>query len=64
MCRFAVLALACSTLACAAAPGAPGPPLPSGCIIDVSPGLHTFTCEGLAVDVSVPDACERPAAAS
>src|SRR5215813_9098938 len=36
------------------------PPVPSGCITDVSPGVHTFSCEGLSVDVSVPDACERP----
>jgi polyhydroxybutyrate depolymerase len=40
-------------------PPAP-PPVPSGCITDVSPGDHTFTCEGLSVDVSIPDACEQP----
>jgi poly(3-hydroxybutyrate) depolymerase len=34
--------------------------VPAGCITDVSPGVHTFSCEGLSVDVSVPDACARP----
>ena len=36
------------------------PPTPSGCITDVTPGDHTFTCEGLSVDVSVPAACVKP----
>jgi poly(3-hydroxybutyrate) depolymerase len=41
------------------APDAP-PPTPSGCITDVTPGDHTFTCEGLSVDVSIPTACVKP----
>ena len=36
------------------------PPTPSGCITDVSPGDHTFTCEGFSTDVSIPAACEKP----
>jgi dienelactone hydrolase len=36
------------------------PPVPSGCITDVTPGDHTFTCEGLSVDVSIPTACVKP----
>jgi len=36
------------------------PPTPSGCITDVTPGDHTFTCEGLSVDVSIPTACVKP----
>lgn len=42
-----------------AGPTAP-PPTPSGCITDVTPGDHTFTCEGLSVDVSIPTACLAP----
>ena len=42
--------------AAAAAP----PPTPSGCITDVTPGDHTFTCEGFSTDVSIPAACEQP----
>ena len=42
-----------------AAPEAP-PPTPSGCITDVTPGDHMFTCEGLQVDVSIPTACVKP----
>jgi len=42
-----------------AAPEAP-PPTPSGCITDVTPGDHTFTCEGLQVDVSIPALCTKP----
>ncbi|HSO40429.1 MAG TPA: hypothetical protein VLT33_48215 [Labilithrix sp.] len=38
----------------------PSPPTPSGCITDVTPGDHTFTCEGLSTDVSIPAACEKP----
>lgn len=30
-------------------------PVPTGCVTDVSPGVHTFTCEGLTVDVGIPD---------
>ena len=36
------------------------PPIAAGCITDVSPGDHTFTCEGLLVDVSIPPACMKP----
>jgi polyhydroxybutyrate depolymerase len=36
------------------------PPTPSGCITDVTPGDHTFMCEGLATDVSIPPACVKP----
>ena len=42
-----------------AVPDAP-PPIPAGCITDVSPGDHTFTCGGLTVDARVPAACEAP----
>jgi poly(3-hydroxybutyrate) depolymerase len=36
------------------------PPVPAGCITDVSAGDHTFTCGGLQTDVRVPAACEAP----
>lgn len=36
------------------------PPVAAGCITDVSPGDHTFTCGGLQTDVRIPDACEAP----
>jgi poly(3-hydroxybutyrate) depolymerase len=36
------------------------PPVASGCITDVSPGDHTFTCDGLRVDARIPAACEAP----
>ncbi len=36
------------------------PATPAGCIDDVSPGDHTYTCEGLQVDVRIPAACEAP----
>src|SRR5262249_3237837 len=29
----------------------------SGCITDVTPGTHVFTCDGLKYDVTVPDSC-------
>jgi poly(3-hydroxybutyrate) depolymerase len=35
-------------------------PLAAGCITDVSPGDHTFTCGGLTTDVRIPAACEAP----
>jgi poly(3-hydroxybutyrate) depolymerase len=35
-------------------------PVPSGCVTDVSTGDHAFTCNGLAVDVRVPAACQAP----
>ena len=38
----------------------PTPPVASGCIVDVSPGPHTFLCAGLRTDLFVPDACTRP----
>lgn len=36
------------------------PPVASGCITDVTPGDHTFTCEGFATSVSIPAACVQP----
>ncbi len=36
------------------------PPVPAGCITDASAGDHTYTCDGLQVDVRVPPACEAP----
>lgn len=36
------------------------PPVPSGCITDVTPGVHDFTCEGFATKVSIPDTCLKP----
>jgi poly(3-hydroxybutyrate) depolymerase len=47
-----------ATSAADAAP--PPPPTPDGCIDDVSPGDHVYTCSGLTVNVAVPDACMRP----
>jgi dienelactone hydrolase len=38
----------------------PPPPAPAGCVTDVSPGRHTYTCEGLTTDVLIPEACQRP----
>jgi poly(3-hydroxybutyrate) depolymerase len=32
-------------------------PSPRGCVTDVAPGAHTFTCEGLRTDLFVPTAC-------
>lgn len=37
-----------------------GPPVPKGCVTDVSAGDHVFTCNGLKVDARVPAACEAP----
>ena len=37
-----------------------GPPVPSGCVTDVSAGDHKFTCGGLQVDARIPAACEAP----
>jgi poly(3-hydroxybutyrate) depolymerase len=34
-------------------------PAPRGCITDVAPGAHTFTCQGLRTDLFVPAACAR-----
>lgn len=39
-------------------PDAAVPPVPSGCITDVSPGDHVYTCGGISVDVRIPAACE------
>ncbi len=36
------------------------PPTKQGCIDDVSAGTHTYTCDGLRVDASIPEACLRP----
>ncbi|MDB4993456.1 MAG: hypothetical protein JWM74_888 [Myxococcaceae bacterium] len=36
------------------------PPVPSGCITDVSAGTHQYTCEGLAVDARIPARCDQP----
>lgn len=43
---------------------APGPdaspPVAAGCVTDVSPGDHVYSCGGLAVDVRIPAVCEAP----
>lgn len=36
------------------------PPVAAGCITEVTPGDHTFTCGGLQTDVRIPDVCEAP----
>lgn len=36
------------------------PPVPNGCITDVSSGDHVYTCGGLAVDARIPPACQAP----
>jgi hypothetical protein len=38
------------------------PPAPqaSGCVTDVSAGMHTFTCEGLETQIFVPSQCGSP----
>ena len=36
------------------------PPVPNGCITDVSTGDHTYTCGGLQVDARIPAACQAP----
>jgi prepilin-type processing-associated H-X9-DG protein len=40
-------------------PDAP-PPIPAGCITDVSAGDHVYTCGGLQVDARIPAACQAP----
>ena len=40
-------------------PDAP-PPIPNGCITDVSTGDHVYTCGGLQVDARIPAACQAP----
>lgn len=41
-----------------AAADAPGGLSPSGCIDDVSPGDHAYTCDGYRIDVRLPVACK------
>jgi polyhydroxybutyrate depolymerase len=42
-------------------PPAPGDTAtPAGCITDVTPGEHTFPCQGISFDLVVPDACVHP----
>ena len=36
------------------------PPIPAGCITDVSAGDHVYSCGGLAVDARIPPACLAP----
>jgi len=36
------------------------PPVPAGCITDVTAGDHTFTCGGLTTDARIPAQCEAP----
>jgi len=36
------------------------PPVAAGCITDTSAGDHTYSCDGLQVDVRIPAACEAP----
>jgi polyhydroxybutyrate depolymerase len=36
------------------------PPVPSGCVTDISSGDHTYTCSGLTVDARIPPACQAP----
>jgi dienelactone hydrolase len=36
------------------------PPVPMGCITDVSTGDHVYNCGGLAVDARIPAACQAP----
>ena len=49
-----------------AASDAPGtnvdaaPPLPAGCVDNVSAGNHDYTCEGLAVNAQIPARCLAP----
>lgn len=40
-------------------PDAP-PPVPAGCVTDVTSGDHVYTCGGLRVDIRVPAACQAP----
>jgi polyhydroxybutyrate depolymerase len=35
-------------------------PTPSGCIDNTATGDHTYTCEGLRVDASIPAKCQKP----
>src|SRR5213592_3825058 len=36
------------------------PPMPAGCVTDVSSGDHTYTCGGLQVDARIPAQCQAP----
>lgn len=38
----------------------PPPPTASGCITDVTAGDRVYTCEGLSVDATIPEACLAP----
>ena len=53
------MALGLAPFACAGGQGGAAPPGPWGCITDVTPGHHTFACEGLRTDLFVPAACAR-----
>lgn len=33
------------------------PPMPVGCVTEVSPGVHHLTCDGLEHDLTIPEAC-------
>jgi poly(3-hydroxybutyrate) depolymerase len=59
---IAAAALAPALAACTAtsAAGDPPPPQPAGCITEVGPGAHAFTCEGLRTDAFIPAQCARP----
>jgi pimeloyl-ACP methyl ester carboxylesterase len=36
------------------------PPMPAGCVTDVSTGDHVYTCGGLQVDARIPAQCQAP----
>lgn len=36
------------------------PPMPAGCVNDVSSGDHVYTCGGLRVDARIPARCQTP----
>jgi poly(3-hydroxybutyrate) depolymerase len=59
-----ILVAACSGSSGTAGDGPTGPdatpPMPMGCIADVSTGDHTYSCGGLAVDARIPAACQAP----
>lgn len=63
--RYGLLALvwfACSASAPARDAATPdsAPPIAAGCITDVTPGDHVYTCGGLRVDARIPEACVAP----
>jgi poly(3-hydroxybutyrate) depolymerase len=56
--RGAAFAAALGLAGCSAKGGAGARmPSPRGCVTDVAPGAHTFTCEGLRTDLFAPSAC-------